>query len=267
VKVHKDAISVEDILINSPCAEPYNGILLCVYCQEYLHVKDITSVSQHIISQHLDVLAGTFSCPACLAPRCFNKETFNDHFQDTHTPTLALLSVLNDIATGSRLQYGLALHVTIFLINAFHVELPSPPCNVVISNRFGGYGPVNPAALTAEIKKHQAESMPPLWVAAHADATTKQKRAAARPSESSRSSPQNFQYSEAAKRKKHNPAMDYDDAKPGPSSWRESHRSPSPLPQRTRHRSPSSAPTPGSSILYDSEDDRQGETRSSDEEI
>jgi hypothetical protein len=269
VKIYPNIMSVEDILINSPCAEPYYGMLLCVYCEEYLDVQDITTVTRHIIASHLDVLSSTFSCPSCLAPRCFNKNTFTEHFQQVHSPTLALLCILNDIAIGQRLQYGLALHVTIDFITSLRIDLPSPPpSDIIISNRFGGYGAVNPATLTSAIKKHQAEAMPPLWVATHADATSRHKRLAThRASDSHRTSPTGYQYSDAAKRKRHDPTMDFNDTRPGTSSWREAHRSPSPIPSRSRHRSISPAPTPGSSILYDSEDDRQGAARSSDEEI
>jgi len=290
LRVNPTADTVESYLINSTLCEPYFGKILCAYCTDYLQVTDITDVIDHIMQHHTDVLASAFTCPACLTPRSYNRHTYSAHFKTVHAPTYALLPVLNDISTGHRLQYGMALHTLLHILTATNFQLPCEPVPMIISNRYGGYGALDTTKLTAAVKQHQTENLPPQYVAAKAD-FQKARQTAERNSHNRRHSP-DYSYSAAAasagqynahkKSKQDTNDMDFETSEPqansaaNASAWRET-RSPSPPFERVRSRRTryTISPTPStlrgmsvpSSSILDEDDDNDAAPSRSDDEL
>jgi len=179
VKANPTAESTEDILINSTLCEPYAGKILCPFCADYIPVVDISCIMSHLHNVHLDALSANFSCPSCISVRIYSANKFNAHWIDTHAPTLALLPVLNEVATGHRLQFGLAVHTLLAAAALFKIQLPPNTSPAPVATRYGGHGPQPASEIAAKIRSIQQECMPIHYVAANADFMEEKQKAAA----------------------------------------------------------------------------------------
>ncbi len=72
-----DIKSVEDIMINEPLVDAFQGTQSCEFCAQRLDIDNETTYMAHLAINHTSLLHAFFTCPACLNPTIVTATTFN----------------------------------------------------------------------------------------------------------------------------------------------------------------------------------------------
>ncbi len=164
--------SLEDIVINQPMITPFFGVQSCPYCNDVLQLQSPTDLMQHYLQEHRFLLVCEFTCPACIGIRIFNRDTYIQHYNETHAETSILMSTLTETRLHTRLQHGMILALLLTIANNENMTAESKlPTYASIK---GGYtiGPVQKLGRAIQtLQEHmllQASKSGRQWINEHA---------------------------------------------------------------------------------------------------
>jgi hypothetical protein len=164
--------SLEDIVINQPMITPFFGVQSCPYCSDVLQLQSPTDLMQHYLQEHRFLLVCEFTCPACIGIRIFNRDTYVQHYNETHAETSILMSTLTETRLHTRLQHGMILALLLTIAN--NENMTAEPKLPTYASIIGGYtiGPVQKLGRAIQtLQEHmllQASKSGRQWINEHA---------------------------------------------------------------------------------------------------
>jgi hypothetical protein len=121
-RCEQDILSLEEILCNSISVQAFFGHSRCRLCGEYVLMEGIKSLIQHFGMRHTRLFISSFSCVGCIKIVVVDVQEFCEHYQEVHTMTECLTTVLDTTDVAHRTMWCMALRAWFSAVHALPIK-------------------------------------------------------------------------------------------------------------------------------------------------